>query len=247
MNTLIIENFIIGVFYFIIGALAYKYPNMIAGYNTASDKEKESIDIENYKSKMRKGFFTIGFISCLLGVLSFFYKNEVVNIAFIIALPILLSVWLLIHYEKCKTNTSTKKRSHWLIVCIIIFSIIFMTTISILLYNHSNGVNIKTDEKTLTIKGTFGASIAYNEIIKIELNNTLPPILLRTWGAAINNDLRGKFKVKGIDNCRLYVRTSNPPFIKIWRTNGEIIYINQKDSISTLNLYQLIQQQTTKQ
>ena len=45
MNTLIIENFIIGVFYFIIGALAYKYPNMIAGYNTASDKEKESIVI----------------------------------------------------------------------------------------------------------------------------------------------------------------------------------------------------------
>jgi hypothetical protein len=49
----IIQIFV-GCLVIAIGFLAKKYPNVIAGYNTMSKKEKESFDIEGYSSVVKK-------------------------------------------------------------------------------------------------------------------------------------------------------------------------------------------------
>lgn len=241
MKTLVIENIIIGLFYFILGVMAYKHPNLIAGYNTASPKEREKFDIDTFKFKLKKGFFVIGILSCFLGILSFFYSNEMLIIPFMIALPILFSIWILIQSGRCRSKGAKSKKNELLIGCIIAFSVIFLIVISCVFASHPSE-KIKTGASELTIEGTFGMTISYDRISKIELYDTLPTIQLRTFGSAVNNDLRGKFKVKEVGDCRLYVRVTNPPFVKIYCTDGEIVYINHIDQDSTLKLFHFLQQ-----
>ena len=241
MKTLIIENVIIGLFYFVIGILVYKYPNLIAGYNTASSKEREGFDIMTFKKKLRNGFFVIGFLSMLLGILSFFYSNEILVISLMIALPVLFSIWVLIQSGRCRSKESVSKGRQSLIVCIIVVSVIVMFAVICLLGTHSSE-KIRIGDDALTIEGSFGTTVMYDGISNMELCDTLPAIQLRTFGSAVNGDLRGKFKVKEIGDCRLYVRVTDPPFIKIWCTDGEIIFINRTERDSTLKLYHHIQQ-----
>ena len=238
---MMLENFIIGLFYCLIGILAYKYPQLIAGYNTASAKEKEAFDMHSFKSSMRNGFIGIGVLSMLLGVLCLFYDNEAVIIPIMIALPLLLCIWLVIRSKQCWKNKSSAKGERSFLLCFILFSIILIGAVIVVLC-HSDTNSIRIDEKALTVDGAFGISIPFAEISGIQCCDTLPVILLRTGGSAVNHDLRGKFKVKDAGDCRMYVRTTVPPFIQITCRDGKTIYLNRTDSGSTGTLYRLIQQ-----
>jgi len=44
------------------GFLAKAFPNLIAGYNTMSEKQKEKVDVEGLSSFMRNSMVTIGLV-----------------------------------------------------------------------------------------------------------------------------------------------------------------------------------------
>ncbi len=44
----------------IIGILVYRFPNLIAGYNTMSEQEKAKVDVEGLKKWSRNVFVVIG-------------------------------------------------------------------------------------------------------------------------------------------------------------------------------------------
>lgn len=57
-----IVNLITGVFLIILGLLVKKYPALIAGYNTMSDKEKALTDIDGLSSMIRAGCIIMGIV-----------------------------------------------------------------------------------------------------------------------------------------------------------------------------------------
>ena len=241
MHIMMLENFIIGLFYCLIGILAYKYPQLIAGYNTASAKEKDAYDINTLKSSMRNGFVGIGILSMLLGLLCIFYDNEAVIISIMIALPILLSIGLAFQSMRFRHHTGATQGQRILLWCVMLFGVLILGAV-IGMFSHSYTGSIRVNEKDLSIEGPFGISIPYIQMNAVECSDTLPTILLRTRGSAVSHDLRGKFKVKNLGECQLFVRTTVPPFIKIKCTDGGIVYVNCRDSELTTELYQSIQQ-----
>ena len=57
----------------VFSGLLVKYnPNLIAGYNTLSEKEKESIDVTKLSTMMRNYLITIGVLVILIGIVLFF-------------------------------------------------------------------------------------------------------------------------------------------------------------------------------
>ena len=46
----------------ICGFLAKAFPNLIAGYNTMSEKQKENVDVKGLSSFMRNAMVIIGFV-----------------------------------------------------------------------------------------------------------------------------------------------------------------------------------------
>jgi len=66
-----IINLFTGVFMIALGFLVKIFPNLIAGYNTMSAKDKANVDIEGLSTYMRKGLILIG-VSIIVGY--FFFK-----------------------------------------------------------------------------------------------------------------------------------------------------------------------------
>ena len=63
-------NCILGVFYITMGFLISKFPNLLSGYNTLSDEEKESLKNTEYTLYLRNVFIICGLASIFLTFLS---------------------------------------------------------------------------------------------------------------------------------------------------------------------------------
>ena len=66
---MLFSSFLIGVILIICGFLVKKHPNLIAGYNTLSEDDKEKIDIENLSSMMKRALITIGTLTIVMGLI----------------------------------------------------------------------------------------------------------------------------------------------------------------------------------
>ncbi len=65
---MILAGSTIGVLLIVAGFLCKAYPNLIAGYNTLSNEEKEKVDIEKLSSLMKNGLIIIGVLSFITGI-----------------------------------------------------------------------------------------------------------------------------------------------------------------------------------
>lgn len=58
----IITSLLMGGILIVCGLLAKVFPNLIAGYNTMSEKQKENVDIKGLSTFMRNGLVIIGLV-----------------------------------------------------------------------------------------------------------------------------------------------------------------------------------------
>ncbi|MCK0180550.1 DUF3784 domain-containing protein [Flavobacteriaceae bacterium S0862] len=65
-----------GVILIICGFLVKKYPNLIAGYNTLSEDDKEKVDIENLSLMMKRALITISALIIVMGLIMSLIKVE---------------------------------------------------------------------------------------------------------------------------------------------------------------------------
>lgn len=63
-----------GIILIISGILVKKYPNLIAGYNTLSDADKQKVDIKRSSKFMHDGLIIIGAMSIILSIIMYFFK-----------------------------------------------------------------------------------------------------------------------------------------------------------------------------
>lgn len=104
------------------------------------------------------------------------------------------------------------------------------------IYLSTKSADYEIQNSVLKIPGMYGQDIPLSEISSVELNDTLPEILLRTNGSALGSRLKGNFKLKDIGAVKLFVDTSTPPFIFV-KWNSDIIILNYDDAVKTRELY----------
>ncbi len=61
------SELITGILLIICGLLVKQFPNLIAGYNTLTKKDKEKIDIEGYSTLLRNALVGLGIIVIIIG------------------------------------------------------------------------------------------------------------------------------------------------------------------------------------
>ncbi|MCI6153760.1 MAG: DUF3784 domain-containing protein [Bacteroidales bacterium] len=64
-----IGYFLCGGVCLILAPLVYRYPMLIAGYNTMPKKEQEKIDVKHLKKSLAGALMIFGFVSVLFGFL----------------------------------------------------------------------------------------------------------------------------------------------------------------------------------
>lgn len=68
---MIYAAFTSGIILIACGFLAKMYPNLIAGYNTLSEEEKQRVDISGLSSLMKKRLIALGSFTIIYGVISY--------------------------------------------------------------------------------------------------------------------------------------------------------------------------------
>ena len=132
-------------------------------------------------------------------------------------------------------NTSDfKKRSGYLLAVIII--LISLTFPTILIFSGSRDTEVTTTDAEFRIKGMYGLTIKYSDIIKLDTVSELPGIKLRTNGYALGESYKGNFRLRNEEKAKLFIKHGSPPYIFI-KTDKLNIYLNFKKPGNTVYLF----------
>jgi len=92
-------------------------------------------------------------------------------------------------------------------------------------------------DTSIEVKGMFGCLYDYDEISAVEMKDTMPPIGRKNNGSGLGEVHKGRFEVDGLGECRLYILSTQGPFLFI-KTNDSYVIINYKEKEDTEKLYQ---------
>jgi hypothetical protein len=99
---------------------------------------------------------------------------------------------------------------------------------------------IDVTTNSIAISGTWGLEIPKGEITKIDMENQMPEVLMKTSGADIGQKLYGKHRLEGYNNSTLFIADRSKPFIAIYLEDGRLVLINYAEEDRTKTLYDKI-------
>ncbi len=216
----------------------FKFYWLISGYNTASKERQEQMDKEGLGRFMGNYLYFLAGMFVVVFLLMWFDLEKVSFFVFLII--ILSTIYVVIKaqkYDKGAYNPDGSMKMGQKIT-IGIISLVTVGVIGMVLYGLVPTKYV-LNEDSLTIKGMYGESISYKDMKKVELVESLPEIKVRTNGYALNDVLKGHFKLEQLGKAKLFIQFGNPPYIIIHTDKGYLI-INEPDRAKTSQLYEEI-------
>jgi len=212
---------------------------LISGYNTMSAEKKKQVDTEGLGRFMGGCLFLMGGLM-MAGMSLVAFRMETAGLyVMLIILPVV--IYLLIGAQKFDGTTRDesgrmKTSSKILLGGIIFFLIVLTGGIVYSMQTNSKPVVLVLSQQSVEITGMYGVTLERASIRDISLQETLPAILKRTNGSAVENHLKGNFTMETVGKVKLFIDRSIPPFIMI-RTEDQTIFVNQGTAADTKALY----------
>lgn len=169
--------------------------------------------------------------------LTFKNKNSKVRIGTDKPVEIAEILSKMIKIDSPDNNSDFKNRSGYILAFIII--LISLTFPTILILSGSRDTEVTTTDADFRIKGMYGLSIKYSDIIKLDTVSELPGIKLRTNGYALGESYKGNFRLRNEEKAKLFIKHGSPPYIFI-KTDKLNIYLNFKKPVNTVELYNIL-------
>lgn len=205
---------------------------LLSGYNTMSEQERQSVDIDSYVKFFKRFHIILGLSLfggvCLLSLLD----NNWASI-FMTVYPLAAYLYFLIKGTSFYHGLTQKKK-----LGVYVVGGILVTTIAvILLFSFTNykSSELTLDGQKLEISGSFGISLSRQQVYRQELVNLLPPISIKTNGFAAGDYAKGSFKTKDGKVVRLYVNKKSSPFLLIKSEQGDIYYNHDKKDMRMIS------------
>jgi hypothetical protein len=195
---------------------------LLSGYNTMSEEEKADVDIENYIPYFRKFHLFLAGSFLIIGLVLNVYDASYAGM-FMAFFPLGVYVYFIIKSQKYYR----KKKKSWTLVPVIILLIIIVFVGSIFFMGLREDKLVITGE-TLTLSGYYGKTLNRSDVQKIELSQTIPPVILKTNGFAVGSIKKGYFKTAEGEIVKLIVQSEHSPIIKITKNDGTKIFSPQK-------------------
>ena len=220
--------FLLGLFHitisFILNEKNAKY--LLAGYNTMSDKERESYDIKGFLKEARKSLLIIGIFILLIYSLLYFSSMDEYTSFILIIIPMLSLLILYALSKKYKPGYYGNNLAK-----ILFFTVMGLITVGIPIYIFISALSepeFIVSESSLKIEGSYHREINYKDIKAIKLVENLPQLIERTGGSALGRKLKGHFLSKE-GKIYLNVTLRNPPYLRI-DTSYDVFFLNNSNS-----------------
>lgn len=236
MQALDIIIYIIALSIILIGFFVYRNPDSIAGYNAMSDEQKRNYDIVRFKKILRNilviGGFLIIFVNLLLGL----FKLNVWR--FLPVILIFLVICFYIVYKGRNFYTDNEPKNSVKLYWILSIPFLLIVGVSIGIYYGIKETEVIVSSEKIKIKGVYGFVIPVENIQKVELIERLPAMGYKTNGfSCVDDILKGNFRTKNKEDCKLFVYSKHPPFLKIIYNDNQKVYVNLKTTSKTTQLY----------
>jgi len=234
--------FFIPIIFILFGILIkyFKQYWLIAGYNTASKKEKEKIDIEKLGSFIGNSMFLLAAINLsgyLLRYLGYKLLGDLTWGLFIIVIVFIVIKGQSFYKDGGATNGKMNRYS--LIVVLIIMLPVLIFVFGLVGYGSlPNKVIVEGD--LIRITGMYGTSVSKEAVTSIELLDEIPRIENKVNGFDFGHINKGTFKLKDWGKGRLYLQSNKNPYILMRYNMEEFILINYKNPEETTKVYEMI-------
>jgi hypothetical protein len=214
---------------------------LIAGYNTASAKQKGKYDREKLCRAVGAMLLFITIATLFLILL----HNQMMIIVYLILVIVSVIVLNIYVNKKCKNNVSdvseaevplTKNKNAFGIILGVGIGVITLIIILISFNSSKKPPVYSVGNGNFTISTEFGETVKLSDIKSVQLKNDLPAIGTKLNGLGIGTILKGKFSSK-IGGVTLYVDTAKSPYIYI-TTTTEMIILNDQTKDKTQSLYE---------
>ncbi|MCH7409481.1 DUF3784 domain-containing protein [Belliella sp. DSM 111904] len=219
-----------------LGFLVKVFPNLIAGYNTMSQRQKENVDIEGLSTFMRNALVLLGVVVivghyvlkwlALASALSYFVPG-------IILIGIALMVWKARKFDHNKEKLVDTRFKTVFTVIVVVFAC------GSLVYGMIPS-KYELNNKRLKFSGAYGFELKTEEIESVALLVEAPIIKARTNGLGIGQVKKGFFNVDGFGKTRLLIHAGRGPYLKITTIDKETIIINFKEKEKTTHIYHAV-------
>lgn len=248
MGVLILSAGLIPAVLLIVIGLLIKYKKaywLISGYSTMSSEKKKNVDIEGLGRFTGNVCFAIAAV--ILAAFIFLALGKWIATLAVFTLLLPLIIYTLIKAQSFDGNTrdsegKMKTGTKVLIGSIIAVLILTAVGVGILLHFSSIPAEYTMQNGILKISGMYGQEVPISKISSLELKNTLPEVITRTNGSALDTMLKGHFRIKDIGEAKLFVDVSKPPFIFL-KSNSKVIIINCEESNKTKELYERLSEE----
>lgn len=100
---------------------------------------------------------------------------------------------------------------------------------------------VLTDTHIVSTYGSSEYSVPYEEITEVKLLEELPENMIRTFGTAMENLLKGNFSAKGIAKMKVCLDPNHSPFILIKTESNQYYLFGSRDDELTNKTYQQLE------
>jgi hypothetical protein len=223
----------IGLFLIGIGFLVKAFPNLIAGYNTMSQKQKDNVDIEGLSTFMRNGFVVMGLV-VIFGSYALKSSGQDALLDYFIPGVIFIGVVFLV----IKAKKFDQKDGN--MVKVKLKNVIGIVVIALVAVMIGYGVipsKFKVSDDRISFSGKYGTEVKVSDLESVTLINKMPDIKARTNGLGLGPIRKGFFSIEDQGKCRLLLHSFQGPFVKISTKDQGIIFVNFKDQAKTESVY----------
>ncbi|MEN6391347.1 MAG: DUF3784 domain-containing protein [Syntrophomonas sp.] len=245
---LLISGLLLGVGIAIKFGKAYE---LISGYNTAPAHEKEFM-IEKGLGDFVGRQLMITAAAPVLGLI--LHKSGFVwGIEVGMGLLLILVFYMAFAVQRFNPPPSDDPKSikrarsrKRLLIATMIFAVLVCGGVGISIALTSREPQITPEADQLVISGSYGVSINYADIDKLEFKTALPEIGVKNNGLNLGPILKGHFDVKGLGPSLLFLRSNQGPVVVIYRSGRQPVLINFTDPQQTQALYEQLLAKTGK-
>lgn len=223
----------IGLFLIGIGFLVKAFPNLIAGYNTMSQNQKDNFDIEGLSTFMRNGFAVMGLV-VIFGYYGLKWAGLNILVGYFIPVVVLAGLIFLVFRARNFDHNKDRLVKSKLVNVIRIVVLVFVA--GMIGYGFVP-TKYEISNNWVKFSGMYGTKINIAEIKAVALVNKMPSVKERTNGFNLGPVKKGFFSIEDQGKCRLLLHSSQGPFLKISTHNQGTVFVNFQKQEKTALVY----------
>ncbi|MBM7614304.1 DUF3784 domain-containing protein [Alkaliphilus hydrothermalis] len=233
---------LIAVLFFVLAILIkhFKCYWLIAGYNTASKKEKEKVDIEGLGIFMGNMMYLLSCVMLLGVILRTLGYKLVGDLTWIVVIGI--TIYMVVKGQRFQSKGQEgqqQMKKSTVVTGILIFIPIILLSSGLMIYGVLPS-EVVLEGGALQITGMYGTTIAEKEIISMELIDEIPEIERKVNGFDFGNILKGNFQLEEWGSGMIYLESKRGPYILIRYKDGKFVLINFKKPEDTQRTFEML-------